>query len=457
MALHRVAVELRADVPRAHRPARRRPASSTFAPRSRSSRRTPCGPPARRWAPPPSCPTTCGSSTRRSAASTARAAARPPAPPRPTAPPTPCSPSTPARASCRLPAAGHPSDRVGDLVARLVARGFARIKVGDDVVSLSPAPSLDLAGREAIEVVLDRLVLAPRDAVAPGRVPRAGVSRGRRPGDRRAPAGRPPAEIRRYGEQFGCQTLRHPARAPAAAPLLLQSPARSLPGVQGVREPPPLRRGAGGSRPRHLASPTARWSPGGIPSASGTRSSSSGSARRRKVDVTGPTRSCPTAVRRWVYEGDEDFCGIRGFFEEVEGYRYKLHVRVFLSRYRSQTPVPGLPGHPAQAGGARGHGGRRSIAEVAHLDHRRSRGRGSRRSRSPRGRPRSGATSWTVSPRRCRSSAAWASATSRSTARCGRSPAARRSASRSPPSSARSWSAPSTSWTSPPSGSTRAT
>ncbi|HEY4908970.1 MAG TPA: excinuclease ABC subunit UvrA, partial [Methylomirabilota bacterium] len=34
------------------------------------------------------------------------------------------------------------------------------------------------------------------------------------------------------------------------------------------------------------------------------------------------------------------------FFEEVESYRYKLHVRVFLSRYRSQWPCP-------RCGGAR--------------------------------------------------------------------------------------------------------
>ena len=61
-------------------------------------------------------------------------------------------------------------------------------------------------------------------------------------------------------------------------------------------------------------------------------------ARRRKIDVHRPYAELPEAVRRWVYEGDEDFCGIRGFFEEVEGYRYKLHVRVFLSRYRSQVP-----------------------------------------------------------------------------------------------------------------------
>jgi excinuclease ABC subunit A len=45
-----------------------------------------------------------------------------------------------------------------------------------------------------------------------------------------------------------------------------------------------------------------------------------------------------------VYEGDAKFPGIKGFFEEIESYRYKLHVRVFLSRYRNQTVCPACRG-----------------------------------------------------------------------------------------------------------------
>src|SRR5262249_2645867 len=50
--------------------------------------------------------------------------------------------------------------------------------------------------------------------------------------------------------------------------------------------------------------------------------------------------------RKWLYDGEDGFGGIQGFFEEVESYRYKLHVRVFLSRYRSPSPCP-------RCGGAR--------------------------------------------------------------------------------------------------------
>jgi excinuclease ABC subunit A len=35
-----------------------------------------------------------------------------------------------------------------------------------------------------------------------------------------------------------------------------------------------------------------------------------------------------------LFDGGSSFYGINGFFEDLEGRRYKLHVRVFLSRYR---------------------------------------------------------------------------------------------------------------------------
>ena len=71
-------------------------------------------------------------------------------------------------------------------------------------------------------------------------------------------------------------------------------------------------------------------------------------ARRRGLDTTTPWEKLPEATRELVYEGDGSFPGIHGFFEEVESYRYKLHVRVFLSRYRSQSRLPG----PAAARGS---------------------------------------------------------------------------------------------------------
>jgi excinuclease ABC subunit A len=41
--------------------------------------------------------------------------------------------------------------------------------------------------------------------------------------------------------------------------------------------------------------------------------------------------------QRLILDGDKKFSGVRGFFKYLERKKYKLHVRVFLSRYRGYT------------------------------------------------------------------------------------------------------------------------
>ena len=67
-------------------------------------------------------------------------------------------------------------------------------------------------------------------------------------------------------------------------------------------------------------------------------------AKKRGVDLSRPYAELPSADREWVYAGADGYGGIQGFFEEVESYRYKLHVRVFLSRYRTQSRCPRCEG-----------------------------------------------------------------------------------------------------------------
>jgi excinuclease ABC subunit A len=67
-------------------------------------------------------------------------------------------------------------------------------------------------------------------------------------------------------------------------------------------------------------------------------------ARRHRLDLDRPYGELGADERRLVYDGDGTFPGIRGFFEELESYRYKLHVRVLLSRYRSQSTCPACRG-----------------------------------------------------------------------------------------------------------------
>jgi len=62
--------------------------------------------------------------------------------------------------------------------------------------------------------------------------------------------------------------------------------------------------------------------------------------RRRRIPVTVPWRELADEHHRLVLEGDDGFYGVRGFFQWLETKRYKLHVRVFLARYRGYHPCP---------------------------------------------------------------------------------------------------------------------
>jgi excinuclease ABC subunit A len=68
------------------------------------------------------------------------------------------------------------------------------------------------------------------------------------------------------------------------------------------------------------------------------------SARAANIPLDVPYHRLSPAHRRWLMEGDGDFPGVRGFFNYLERKKYKLHIRVFLSRYRGYALCPECEG-----------------------------------------------------------------------------------------------------------------
>ncbi len=69
-------------------------------------------------------------------------------------------------------------------------------------------------------------------------------------------------------------------------------------------------------------------------------------ARSRGIPLDVPFRQLTAEQRDAIVEGDEDadFPGVNGFFAWLERKKYKLHVRVFLSRYRGYATCPDCGG-----------------------------------------------------------------------------------------------------------------
>src|SRR5215471_8559923 len=242
-----------------------------------------------------------------------------------------------------LPSAPRPDPRA--FLAALVQRGFARIKVGETLLDLadaqSPAATIPLLDGQLLQVVLDRVVLS---------------SDGRRritesletalvEGDGRATVDLVGQRVVSVSREFRCPTCDVSLARPQPVLFSFNHPLGACPECKGFGNilrydeslvvPDPTRSlGDGAVEP--WSHPSGRWYQKQLMKA----------AKKRGVDVTRPYAELDAKDREWIYQGGDGLTGIQGFFEEVESYRYKLHVRVFLSRYRSQWPCP-------RCGGAR--------------------------------------------------------------------------------------------------------
>ncbi len=234
-----------------------------------------------------------------------------------------------------LPAGVAPTE----VWAALTRRGFARIRVGDEVVDLAAPPPSGLETTREVVVVLDRVTLEP----AQRRRLTESVETALREG-----SGRLEVDVVGHGRLTFAEDLTCPRCSLAlerAQPLLFSfnHPLGACPECKGFGNvlkydetlvvPDPTRSLADGA--------VEPWT---YPSGRSYQRRLLKAAPRLRLDISKPYGALTAAERRLVYEGDGRFPGIQGFFEEVESYRYKLHVRVFLSRYRSQSPCPSCRG-----------------------------------------------------------------------------------------------------------------
>lgn len=63
-------------------------------------------------------------------------------------------------------------------------------------------------------------------------------------------------------------------------------------------------------------------------------------AKRRGIPTTIPFKDLKKECKRFVLEGGDGYYGVKGFFDWLQTKKYKVQVRVFLSRYRKYMPCP---------------------------------------------------------------------------------------------------------------------
>jgi excinuclease ABC subunit A len=218
--------------------------------------------------------------------------------------------------------------------ATLTRRGFARVRLDGAVVDLAgPAPET-LPGPE-LDVVLDRVVLH-----ADGRRRLVdSLETALREGGGRVAVDVVDGPRRAFTEEFRCGACGGALERPQPLLFSFNHPLGACPECKGFGNVlkydeslvvPDRSKSLGEGAVEPWTHPSGKWYQRELVRA----------ARRAGVDLDVPWERLGEPARRLVYEGDGKFPGINGFFEEIESYRYKLHVRVFLSRYRTQSPCP---------------------------------------------------------------------------------------------------------------------
>lgn len=84
--------------------------------------------------------------------------------------------------------------------------------------------------------------------------------------------------------------------------------------------------------------------PFNMPSASADRKQLLSYCKKAKIDIQIPWQELPKSEQEALWKGNQDFFGVRGLFDYLDQLKYKMHVRVFISRYRSAFLCPSCQG-----------------------------------------------------------------------------------------------------------------
>ncbi len=81
-----------------------------------------------------------------------------------------------------------------------------------------------------------------------------------------------------------------------------------------------------------------------MPSAAQDRKMLMSYAKKAKIDTHTPWKDLPADQKKKLWDGTDEFFGVKGLFEYLEDMKYKMHVRVFIARYRSPFLCPDCKG-----------------------------------------------------------------------------------------------------------------
>ena len=244
-----------------------------------------------------------------------------------------------ARAMVLFPISPPSAKAEAAFIQSLLTRGFTRLLVGDDTVSLQEITASTLHKQQTLHVLLDRLIIRETDR---SRLAEA-VDTALREGDGRCAIEIIGHGLQTYSTNFLCQGCGRTFEPLRPVLFSFNHPLGACPECKGfgnvLRYDPEL------VVPDHNKSLVqGAIEPWSKPSAAWWQKQMLLAMKRKGVELTAPYRLLSKEIQQLLWTGDKSFDGIDDFFEYLEGKRYKLHVRVLLSRYRTPFNCSGCEG-----------------------------------------------------------------------------------------------------------------
>lgn len=242
------------------------------------------------------------------------------------------------------------TDALKDRLTELRRRGYNRLfQSGNTVEFSTPESLLELDYSKPIFVLVDRLALSPDirsrlvDAIETGyresgeirflTVPREGEGVSR---------------TLRFSAAFECTTCHRAYREPEPRLFSFNNPYGACPRCQGFGntidfDPNLIIPDKSKTLAQGAIAPwtTTKYRP--------HQSEMLRAAKAAGIPADVPWYDLAPEQQNFLYDGGPGFSGIRGFFAALEQKKYKLHVRVFLSKYRGYATCPDCRGQRLRA------------------------------------------------------------------------------------------------------------
>ena len=223
----------------------------------------------------------------------------------------------------------------------LMQRGFTRFYVGNQVYDLTGVERLPIEALQRASVLVDRLTVHP--TIRSRLVDSLEVCYREGGGQAEIVILDDPPQRRRYSESLTCADCGRCYPSPDPQLFSFNSAYGACPTCQGFGNTITL--------DLNLVIPNRRLSlregaiePWTKPQFAWAQDELMEFCERIGIPVDVPFDELSPLHQRWIIEGKGRFGGVRGFFDWLETKKYKVHVRVFLSKYRGYNTCPTCQG-----------------------------------------------------------------------------------------------------------------